>query len=139
MNWKSILMEDYARRGKIIAAILTASLLPLAVTAQEAEEEMEEAEDDIVELSPFVVDETATVGYLATQTLAGTRIASQLKDVAASVFVYTPELMEDTGMTEHSGRLHVWRQYGGSRHLHRSRSYIHRPFGRGGRLLELAQ
>ena len=99
MNWKSILMEDYARRGKIIAAILTASLLPLAVTAQEAEEEMEEAEDDIVELSPFVVDETATVGYLATQTLAGTRIASQLKDVAASVFVYTPELMEDTGMT----------------------------------------
>ena len=98
MNWNSILLENYARRGRIIAAILTASLLPLAVTAQEAEEEIEE-EDDIIILSPFVVDETATVGYLATQTLAGTRIASQLKDVAASVFVFTPELMEDTGMT----------------------------------------
>lgn len=47
------------------------------------EEIEEEEEEDIVELSPFVVDETATVGYQATQTVAGTRIAADLKDVAA--------------------------------------------------------
>lgn len=98
MNWTSILLKNYAYRGKAIAALFTASLLPLAVTAQEAEEEAE-GDGDIVELSPFTVDETATVGYLATQTLAGTRIATNLKDVAASVFVYTPELMQDTGIT----------------------------------------
>ena len=103
MNWKHTLHTIWSRRRSFFAAILAGSLLPLVVSAQEAEEATEEATEeektDILVLSPFVVDETATIGYQATQTLAGTRIATELKDVAASIFVFTPELIEDTGMT----------------------------------------
>ena len=101
MNWKSLFFVLWPCRRPFFAAILVGALLPLVVSAQEAEEATaEEEEEDILALSPFVVDETRTVGYLATSTLAGTRLQTPLKDVAASVFVFTPELIEDTGMTD---------------------------------------
>jgi outer membrane receptor protein involved in Fe transport len=52
-----------------------------------------------VALSPFVIEENTDVGYLATSTLAGSRISTPLKDVAAQISVFTPELMRDLGLT----------------------------------------
>jgi outer membrane receptor protein involved in Fe transport len=61
----------------------------------------QETEDDkIFELSPFVVNSTEDVGYLATSTLAGTRIRSELKDLGSAISVYTSEFLEDTGATD---------------------------------------
>ena len=51
----------------------------------------------VVKLSPFVVDSTSDRGYQATSTLAGNRIKTDLKDVAASVTVLTKEFMDDLG------------------------------------------
>jgi hypothetical protein len=48
-------------------------------------------------LSPFTVSEDATTGYLATSTLAGTRINTSVKDVGASISVYTKDLLTDLG------------------------------------------
>ena len=60
-------------------------------------------EDDvpkIYDLSPFQVDESKDLGYMATNTLSGTRFNSSLRDVAASVSVWTQEFIDDTGLTD---------------------------------------
>lgn len=53
--------------------------------------------DEPVQLSPFTVQADSNVGYLATNTLAGTRLNTSLKDVGAAVSVYTPEFLNDIG------------------------------------------
>lgn len=50
-----------------------------------------------IELSPFVVNEGSDVGYLAGNTLAGSRLNTQLKDTAASIRVLTSEFLSDIG------------------------------------------
>ncbi len=56
-------------------------------------------DDEPIVLSPFVVQSDSHVGYLATSTLAGTRLNSNLKDVAAAISVATPEFLKDTAAT----------------------------------------
>ncbi len=56
--------------------------------------------DDVFELSPFSVDSSSDTGYRATNTLSGTRFNSSLRDVSASVSVWTEQFLEDTGLTE---------------------------------------
>jgi outer membrane receptor protein involved in Fe transport len=53
------------------------------------------AQDETVELSPFVVDDSRDVGYLATNTLAGSRLNTSLRDTPASISVLTPEFLAD--------------------------------------------
>jgi iron complex outermembrane recepter protein len=55
--------------------------------------------DDIIELSPFVVETSNDVGYMAQNSLAGTRLNTSLMDTAASVSVYTPEFLKDIAAT----------------------------------------
>jgi outer membrane receptor for ferric coprogen and ferric-rhodotorulic acid len=55
------------------------------------------AEADVVVLSPFVVSATEDTGYGATSTLAGTRVRTELKDVASSISVVTQQFLRDTG------------------------------------------
>ena len=59
-----------------------------------------EDDEDLYTLSPFTIDESETVGYLATSTLAGTRIKTDLKDLGASISVVTEEFMNDVGATD---------------------------------------
>lgn len=60
--------------------------------------------EDVFELSPFSVDSSGDIGYQATNTLAGTRIKTQLKDLGASISVVTEEFMDDVAATD-SGTL----------------------------------
>ena len=55
--------------------------------------------DAVVELSPFVVDVAAEKGYQATHTLAGTRLNTSVKDLGASISIYTKDLIDDLGVT----------------------------------------
>jgi hypothetical protein len=48
-------------------------------------------------LSPFTVDASSDVGYAATSTLGGTRLKSELRDVASQIDVMTSEFLEDIG------------------------------------------
>lgn len=66
-----------------------------AAFAQVSPSPREPAAPPAVVLSPFVVDTTADRGYQASSTLAGSRIKTDLKDVAASVTVLTREFMDD--------------------------------------------
>jgi hypothetical protein len=62
-------------------------------------------EDDTVILSPFVVDASKDRGYQAMDTLAGTRIRTNLADVGASISVMTEEMLNDIGATNNETAL----------------------------------
>lgn len=59
------------------------------------------AEREVIELSPFVINaEEDSNGYLASSTLAGSRLKTDLRDVAAAVTVLTNEFLDDLGATD---------------------------------------
>lgn len=55
------------------------------------------AEDEPITLSPFEVRTDGDVGYLAANSLAGSRLNTALKDTAASISVFTEEFIKDVG------------------------------------------
>lgn len=72
------------------------------IQAQEATKKKNSTDtnsDEAVVLSPFVIDATKDTGWQATNTLAGTRLRTSLKDVAAPISVMTPELLQDLAAT----------------------------------------
>jgi outer membrane receptor protein involved in Fe transport len=77
-----------------LGAVLLAALAP----AQTASDPRPAARDEsVVALSPFVVRNDQDVGYLAANTLAGSRLNTALKDTPASISVFTSEFMSDLG------------------------------------------
>ncbi len=57
-------------------------------------------DDEIVEMSPFIVTERDGDGYLATMSISSGRLATDLKDMAANVDVLTKAMLEDLGATD---------------------------------------
>ncbi len=82
--------------GKLLSGLLGIAAVDVEppVSAQDVEE------DAVLELSPFVVDGSESAGYVATSTLAGTRVKSRLVDLGSAISVLTEELFEDTGATD---------------------------------------
>ncbi|HUL52983.1 MAG TPA: TonB-dependent receptor plug domain-containing protein [Opitutaceae bacterium] len=84
-----------------MAAALSLSLIRVGlaqsntVSTASADQSSTVTSEEIVKLSPFVVDASKDVGYRATSTLAGSRINTDLKDVAAPIQVVTKEFLTD--------------------------------------------
>src|SRR5688572_21496359 len=57
----------------------------------------ETAGEKTIQLNPFVVNDDQDVGYIASNTLAGSRLNTSLKDTAASLSVLTAEFIRDLG------------------------------------------
>ena len=57
-------------------------------------------ESDPIVLSPFIVDTSADQGYRASSSTSGSRLKTDLKDIAASVNVLTNEFLDDLGATD---------------------------------------
>lgn len=55
--------------------------------------------DEVIKLSPFEVSPSTDDGYVATETLSGSRLKSSLKDIATQVNVMTSEFIEDLAIT----------------------------------------
>ena len=55
--------------------------------------------EEVIELSPFTVTTTKDTGYFAQNTLAGSRMNTNLGDLGASISVYTREFLDDIGAT----------------------------------------
>jgi len=53
--------------------------------------------EEAIVLNPFAVSASSDVGYTATSTLGGTRLKSELRDVASQIDVMTAEFLEDIG------------------------------------------
>ena len=77
---------------------LGALLLAGASTAV-AQDDMED-DEDIFTMSPFVIDVSNDTGYTAQSTLAGTRIASSVRELGSSITILTEKFLEDTGATD---------------------------------------
>lgn len=89
------------------SVLLTAFMLLLApLHAQSAtaplNQPLKPADAELIELSPFVVNTSRDTGYQATSTLAGTRLNTPVNELAASISIYTKDLMDDLGATSSS-------------------------------------
>ncbi len=85
---------DMNRKSKLKAllnGLLAVGLVNPAI-AQDTD-----SEEDVFELSPFLVTAEGDSGYVANGTMAGTRLRTSLKDVAASISAITKDFMEDIG------------------------------------------
>lgn len=60
------------------------------------------ADEEVVVLSPFEVSAAKDTGYVATETLAGSRIRTDLRDVGSAISVVTKEFMQDVGATDNA-------------------------------------
>jgi outer membrane receptor protein involved in Fe transport len=54
-------------------------------------------EEPMLELSPFIVTTSRDTGYFAENTLAGSRMNTNVSDLGASISVITKQLLDDTG------------------------------------------
>lgn len=76
-------------------ALLLACAVPLATQCGLAQDP--DAEEEVFTLSPFEVTADDVSGYKATSSLAGTRVKTDLKDVASAISVVTSQFLQDTG------------------------------------------
>jgi outer membrane receptor protein involved in Fe transport len=85
---------------RLVAALALATQVAFAQNAPDASRPADRSrEDATLVLSPFIVNSDEDSGYAATDSLAGTRLRTSLKDIAASVSVVTKEFMSDLGAT----------------------------------------
>ena len=88
--------------------LLAAAILFQPLSAQQAsvdENNNEAKEKELVVLSPFEVNADKDTGYQATSTLAGTRLNTPIKDLAASISIYTKDFLNDLSLTNTSDLL----------------------------------
>lgn len=78
---------------------------PVAVAGAGGGAMPDSAEEEVIVLSPFEVTATEDSGYVATTTLAGTRIRTTLRDIGSAVSVVTPEMLRDIGATDNESLL----------------------------------
>lgn len=71
---------------------------PAAAAAPTEAAPAEEISNDVVVMDPFVVDASKDQGYKVNNTLAGTRIRTEMKDIASSISVVNAEFLRDTGV-----------------------------------------
>jgi outer membrane receptor protein involved in Fe transport len=70
-------------------------ILPSVVSAQTAEKPDEKKKEEVVELSPFVVTSGGPDGYMASESVTGSRVATPIKDLPFAINVVTSEFLND--------------------------------------------
>jgi iron complex outermembrane recepter protein len=93
----------------LAAILVSASLAGLRLVAQPSDSPSAQriapatkaaGDEEKIQLSPFTVNADKDVGYLAGNTLAGSRLNTSLKDTAASISVFTEEFISDLAATD---------------------------------------
>jgi len=93
-------MTSNPKKWKRISYALFAFVPFWSLSAQEVDESTDPVDDEeVIVLSPFTVNSEDMQGYTATATLAGTRVRTDLRDVAASISVVTEQFLDNTGAT----------------------------------------
>ncbi len=82
-----------ARRSGLAVVFLLAGSLPAQTRPPLP------ADEPAVELTPFVVSTSAVTGWVATETLAGSRLRTNLKDIPNQIETLTKDFMDDLGLT----------------------------------------
>src|SRR6187431_3653006 len=96
MTMKRLTARSRAIVGTSVLCLVSVVRLPAQTTAP-VEGQKSDASDETVVLSPFVVDATEdNDGYAAQSTLGGSRIRTDLRDVASPFSVTTSQFLKDT-------------------------------------------
>ena len=90
--------------GLFAIALSSSSLTAQSSASNSTQPPIPETEKAI-ELSPFVVQSEKDTGYQAASTLAGTRLNTPVKDLGASISIYTKDFLTDIGATNSSDLL----------------------------------
>jgi outer membrane receptor protein involved in Fe transport len=92
---------------KNVPSLMTPRILLTAVVAWLAASAAAEAQtvspppkENAVVLSPFQVNTSRDAGYVASSTLAGTRLNSEIWDTPAAISVFTSEFLSDIGILD---------------------------------------
>lgn len=85
--------------GRLFHASLGLAVAVLTV-AQTTAMAQEDENEPVYDLSPFTVQSSDSQGYAATSTLAGTRLKTNLRDIASTISVVTKDFLEDTSSTD---------------------------------------
>lgn len=94
----------YLRRARITLSslcLISLTAPSVALFAQNASTE----EEEVVHLSPFVVDSSGDQGYQTTNTLSGNRMNTENRYVGASVTEVTGQLLEDLNINDFTDAL----------------------------------
>ena len=83
--------------------------------------------DEVIVLSPFEVDASQDQGYRATATLAGSRINTDLKDVASPITVVTKQFFDDLSAVDINDILSYTANTEGAKDFTSSSSSLGRP------------
>lgn len=83
-------------------ALCLASVLRLQAQTTAPAQGQNNPEGEAIVLDRFVVDASEDDGYSAKSTLAGTRVRTELKDIASSISVVTKQFLQDTGAVNNS-------------------------------------
>ena len=94
---KSVRRSPHPLKAFVALSLLAGSAYPQQTTQPATSTA---SEGDPVVLSPFEVSTDRDRGYQTTDTLAGTRIRTDLKDVGSALSVYTKEFINDIGATD---------------------------------------
>ncbi|MBS0662387.1 MAG: TonB-dependent receptor plug domain-containing protein [Verrucomicrobia bacterium] len=79
----------------------TTGTTPAAGSAQAANaSDTEPDKNEVVRLSPFEVHSGTNEGYIASETMSGSRVKTKIFDVPASVSVITRDLLDDMGAVD---------------------------------------
>ena len=91
---------DKNKHGRLDADETAAMAADEKRSANAAVEKTTAEKTDVVTLSPFTVDTSADKGYLASNTLSGTRLNSKIEDLGSSITVVTKQQMLDTAVID---------------------------------------
>lgn len=87
-------------RYALVCMMLAAAPRLLAQAAPTQPSTATPVDEAVVELSPFTVNAAEDAGgYVAKNTLAGSRVRTELKDVGSAISVVTTQFLKDTGAT----------------------------------------
>lgn len=93
----------------VLAMLSALSLGAGPIWAQTAPKEgtvpVEKTDEEVIELSPFVVTADEDVGYLANATMVGGRTRTDLKDIASAISVVTAQFLSDTKANDNQSLL----------------------------------
>lgn len=95
---KPRVMSRWTTRGALLAASTLAMVRLSAQTSAPAAD----ASDDVVKLSPFSVAADRDSGYSASNSIAGTRTNTPIRDIAMNIQVFTKDMASDLVMADHT-------------------------------------
>lgn len=91
-------MQNQNPFSRVVVALVSL-VAPLATAAQPATAPADRR-NDTVQLSPFEVRTDKDVGYVATSSLAGSRMNTDLRDTPVAISVFTRDFLDDIGKVD---------------------------------------